>query len=182
MIRCHVTPLKSSPVACIGIRRESIQIRAPLPRIVLSLSISSIGPLCKQEFLSTLNLQLHQLCRTIIKLMDHRYSSIIVALPTIHRKMTLSNRRTHFVRPSYIITYPEPISSQHRAKQIDVWEHLAHALRRPILRDPPSTPDEPLPSRQLDEPLTGMHSTAEKNDKKRTLRRPLRYSDRNPEN
>ena len=109
---------------------------------------------------------------------DHRI------LPTIHRKMTLSNRRTHFARPSYIITYPEPVSSQHRAKQIDVWEHLAHALRRPIPRDPPSTPDEPLPRRQLDdavEPTTGMHSTAEKNDKKRTLRRPLRHGDRNPE-
>jgi hypothetical protein len=108
-------------------------------------------------------------------LFDHR------SLPTIHRQMTLSNRRTHFARPSYIIGYPEPISDQNRVTRIDVWEHLAHTLRRPIPRDPPSTPDEPLPSRQLDdaaEPSTLMRSTNEKNEKKRTLRRPLRHSSR----
>ena len=44
---------------------------------------------------------------------DHR------ALPTIHRKMTLSNRRTQCAHPSYIITYPEPISNQNRGKHID---------------------------------------------------------------
>ena len=107
-------------------------------------------------------------------LFDHR------SLPTIHRKMTLSNRRTQFARPSYIITYPKPVSNQNQEEHIDVWEHLAHTLRRPIPRDPPSTPDQPLPIRQLDdtvEPSTHMYSITEK---KRTLRRPMRHSGRDP--
>jgi hypothetical protein len=64
-----------------------------------------------------------------------------VSLPSLNRRISSrSSRRSVFTRSTYIPLQPKPTFN--REKKIDAWRNLSNALRRPMPKDPPTTPLE----------------------------------------
>lgn len=70
---------------------------------------------------------------------DHEASAHSISLPPITTRTltSSSSKRTVSTRSSSLIPLQQkPIQRE----KIDAWRHLAHALKRPIPKDPPTTP------------------------------------------
>lgn len=76
-----------------------------------------------------------------------------INLPPINRNLTSSSSKrtvsTH--SSSYIPIQPKP-HHNNRLEKIDAWRHLAHALQRPVPKDPPTTPLDIASDFQLHSP------------------------------
>jgi len=86
------------------------------------------------------------------------FSGSYVSLPSIPRKLPSSSKR-RTVSTRSMKKKPKPVPNNEDAEKIDVWHHLAQILKRPMLKDPPTTPLDILSDSHLqDLPETNYNS------------------------